>query len=359
VPAEPVNTARFQEGFDRIRKARAGIPDRVPVIAQTHEFAMSWTGVASERFYRDATTLVDAILRTTEDFGFDVPGVSYDVYNIELEAMGHRIKFLPRTTPVPDPAESLVPQEGDLARLRAPEPGVSGRMPFVVDVQRRYRQATGVEPTIQFCAPFSLAAQARRYERFVEDVCLNPSFAHDLLGFLTEAVIAPWIRFQKEAFPGAALALGADALCSPPMTNREIIEEFSIPYILRLRELCSVPVAVVNWWGDSLFDPVEPFLELKRRVCCGLIRAQDPDVARLGPAVFKEYADRHGLVLELGVGDLNQGPPEEIRSRVRAYLRAAASGGRLILYLASLNAETPPEHVRAAVSAARDYGAYA
>jgi hypothetical protein len=205
-----------------------------------------------------------------------------------------------------------------------------------------------------------MAAQVRGYERFIEDVCLDPGFAHDLLALLTEQVIAPWIRVQHEAIPAAAVATGADALCSPPMTDPRIIEEFSIPYILRLRELCPVPVAVVNWWGDSLVDPVERLLDLKRRVCRGVIRVQDPDLARVGPQAFKRYAVAHELTLELGVGDvlLNQGPPAAIRERIRRYIEGAAAGGRLILYLASLNAETPPGNVRVALDAARELGAY-
>ena len=138
------------------------------------------------------------------------------------------------------------------------------------------------------------------------------------------------------------------------------MECFSIPYILRLRDLCGLNVAVVNWWGDSQFEDVERFLELKHRVACGLIRAQDPDVARLGPGVFKEYARKHDLTLELGLGDvlLNRGPCMEIENRIRYYISEGAPGGRFILYLASINSETPPDHVRAAVAAIKRYGAY-
>ncbi len=349
----------FHEGFARLRAAASGVPDRVPVTAQLHELALAWTGTEPARMFSDAAALVDAIFRTAGDFGFDVPNLSYDVYNIELEAMGHRIEILPRSTPALEPGRVLL-ADHRLERLRRPAAGEDGRMPFVLDVLRLYRQRSGAAPGLQFCAPFTMAAQVRGYGQFIEDVCLEPGFAHDLLALLTEEVIAPWIRVQHEAVPEAAVATGADALCSPPMTDPRIIEEFSIPYILRLRELCPVPVAVVNWWGDSLVTPLDRFLDLKRRVCRGVMRAQDPDLARVGPEAFKRYADAHGLALELGVGDvlLNQGPPAAIRERIRRTIEGAAAGGRLILYLASLNAETPPEHVRAALDAARELGVY-
>jgi uroporphyrinogen-III decarboxylase len=359
IDSSQLGTAAFDKGFERLRLAARGVSDRVPVTAQLHELAMSWTGADPSRMFRRAASLLDAIFGTAQDFGFDVPNLSYDVYNTELEAMGHPLQFLPRSTPVLDPHFVLL-EEKRLDHLRLPEPGHSGRMPFVLDVLRLYRERTGVAPGLQFCAPFTMAAQVRGYERFIEDVCLDPGFAHDLLRLLTESVIAPWITVEHEAMPDAPAATGADALCSPPMTDPGIIEEFSIPYILRLRELCPVPVAVVNWWGDSLVDPLERFLDLKRRVCLGVMRAQDPDLARVGPQAFKRYADSHGLALELGVGDvlLNRGPVEAIRERIRGTIEGAAAGGRLILYLASLNAETPPAHVRAALDAAHELGVY-
>lgn len=358
-PHTPMCAATFDVGFARLRAAASGVPDRVPVTAQLHELAMGWTGVPSSRFFSEPAALVDAILRTAGDFGFDVPNLSYDVYNTELEAMGHPLAHLPRSTPVLDPGRVLLPEKR-LDRLRRPEAGRDGRMPFVLEVLRLYRERTGATPGLQFCAPFTMASQVRGYEQFIEDVSLDPGFAHDLLALLTEEVIAPWIRVQYEAFPAASVATGADALCSPPMTDPRIIEEFSIPYILRLRDLCPLPVAVVNWWGDSLVRPLERFLDLKRRVCRGVMRAQDPDLTRVGPEAFKRYADAHGLALELGIGDvlLNQGPPQAIRERIRRTIEGAAAGGRLILYLASLNAETPPEHVRVALETAREVGVY-
>jgi len=41
----------FQEGIRRYQAAMAGIPDRVPVFAQLHEFAMQEIGVNAQEFY--------------------------------------------------------------------------------------------------------------------------------------------------------------------------------------------------------------------------------------------------------------------------------------------------------------------
>ena len=351
----------FNEGFTRLSKASTGVADRVPFTTQMHEFAMTWCDVPSTRFYSDANILVSGILKTAEDFEFDIPSLGYDVYSIEAEAMGQPLVYSEKQAPLVDKEKILIRDENDLTRLESPHPPTSGRMPFVLDLHRIYTERVGTVPGIQFTAPFTLATLVRGYTNFIQDIYTNPEFARHILDFLTEEVIAPWINAQKDDLPGAQSAVGADALCSPPMVNPEIIVKFSIPYILRLRELCrGIKVAVVNWWGDSYFERVEEFLKLKQRVAVGLIRAQDPDVAKVGPRVFKEFTLKNDLTLELGVGDviLNQGPEEKIRERIRSYISQTSEGGRLIIYLSSLNGDTPARHVKTAVEAIKEYGEY-
>jgi uroporphyrinogen-III decarboxylase len=351
---------RFQKGYVRLQKAIEGIPDCVPFTSQMHEFAMAWSGTQGGKFYTDASALVTGIVKTAEDFDFDLPGLGYDVYNIEAEALGQQLVFNERQSPAINNAFRLLREKKDLLRLLPPIPGSSARMPFVLNALRLYRERTGISPTIQFCAPFSLAVLLRGYEGFIWDLYEDRGFAHDLLSFLTEDVIAPWINVQQKEFPESTSALGADALCSPPMVNTTLIKNFSIPYICRLKERCTVPVSVINWWGEShVKDPIE-LLTLKLEVASGLIRAQDPDLAILGPEIFKEFAVKHNVVLELGVGDgiLNRGPQEAIRERIKHYIQKASAGGRFILYLSSLNADTPPENIKIAVNAIRQYGKY-
>ena len=41
----------FQTGIQRFEKAMTGVPDRVPLFAQLHEFAMNEIGAAAMEFY--------------------------------------------------------------------------------------------------------------------------------------------------------------------------------------------------------------------------------------------------------------------------------------------------------------------
>lgn len=69
---------------------------------------------------------------------------------------------------------------------------------------------------------------------------------------------------------------------------------------------------------------------------------------------------KNNLTLELEVGDviLNQGPEEKIRKRIRSYISQTAEGGRSIIYLSSLNRDTPPRHIETAVEVIKESGEY-
>ena len=83
----------FQQGLDRLQRAMSGIPDRVPVFAQMHEFAMQELEVNAREFFNNPDLLVGGYLSVLEKFGIDVPTVDYDVYNIEAEAIGQSVIF--------------------------------------------------------------------------------------------------------------------------------------------------------------------------------------------------------------------------------------------------------------------------
>ena len=53
-----INRSFFQEGEKRYESAMAGVPDRVPVAAQMHEFAMKEGRYNAREFYTDARIFV-------------------------------------------------------------------------------------------------------------------------------------------------------------------------------------------------------------------------------------------------------------------------------------------------------------
>ena len=79
------NYYSFKNGEKLFAAAMQGIPDRVPVYAQLHEFAMNELGVLAKDFYTTPEILIPGCLEISERYGIDVAFLDYDVYNIEVE----------------------------------------------------------------------------------------------------------------------------------------------------------------------------------------------------------------------------------------------------------------------------------
>ena len=352
----------FQEGARRFDSAMQGIPDRVPVCAQMHEFAMQEIGSRPREFYRNPEMLVCGTLEVQDKFGIDVPVLDYDVYNIEAEAIGQAIVFGDDHMPDVDRTKPMIRDRDDLQKIRTPDFDNDGRFANVIEMNRIFREVIGgqTEATLRFCAPFSLAANIRGIEQLLMDMYTDPDFARSVLDRVVEEVLAPWILHLKKQFPRATGISGDDATGSLPIVNLEILREWIVPYVLRLKEICGPEIYVPNWVGEHNLKNPEEMLDIKRQACPGFVEGQDPDVEKLGPELYKSYAEKHDapLVLGIGAGFLALASAVEVEERVRHYIEVGGRGGRLVLYLCNLGATTPRENVRAAIQAVHKYGTY-
>ena len=344
----------FQEGADRMGRAMTGLADRVPVFAQMHEFAAEYLGLPRREFFTRPDLLVPALLQTQREFGIDVPSITFDVYNIEAEALGQELVWVEGGMPDVDRTKPFVRDRGDLKRIRTPDFDTAGRFQQVIRMNALFKELTGLEPALSFCAPFSLAANLRGIEALLLDMHGDPGFARGLMDAVVEEVLAPWILYQKRRFPEATKISGADATASLPLVNLPVLQHWIVPSIRRLRELCGPEVFVANWAGERyLPDPVG-MLNLKLVVGPGALWAQDPDVESLGPTFFKEFAKAHDvpLILGVGAGFLALSTPGEVEARVRRYVEIGGQGGRFALYLCNVGATTPPGNLRVAIETA-------
>jgi uroporphyrinogen-III decarboxylase len=340
--------------------ALTGIPDRVPVFAQIHELAMKESGLDAREFFSNPQALVSAVLSTVHKYNLDVPFLDYDIYNIEAEAIGQKIIYNRHHPPDVDRTDPLIKSWKDLEKIQQPDFTSDGRFPMVVEMNTLYQGAVHQEPTLNFCAPFSLAANIRGMENLIMDIIFRPAFANELFNRLVDEVVIPWILYLKEKFPKAPSICGSDAMASLPIVNIPILQEWVIPYILRLREICGPEVYVPNWVGESCLQRPEELLELKLRVCPNFLEGQDPDVAKIGPALYKDYAEKNrvALVLGIGAGFLALSNPAQVAERVEQYIEIGGKNGRFCLYLCNIGVTTPVENVKAAVEAVHQYGTY-
>ena len=101
-------------------------------------------------------------------------------------------------------------------------------------------------------------------------------------------------------------------------------------------------------------------LDFRRQVCPSFVEGQDPDVEKLGPEFYKEYSEKYGLPLILGIGAgfLALSSPEQVAERIKYYIEVGGKKGQFSLYLCNLGTTTPPQNVRSAIEAIHKYGTY-
>ncbi len=351
----------FQQGMKRFETAMAGIPDRVPVLTQMHEFAMKSLGIPARKFYTTPEILASGTLEIQEKYGIDVPVLDYDVYNIEAEALGQEIRYSDTDMPDVDRTKPLIRDRDDLKKIKTPDFDRDGRFSHVIEMNRIFRNLIGGEEiTIRICAPFSLAANIRGIEQIFMDMYSDPDFVKELFDRIVGEVLAPWVLRLKQEFPNVKNIAADDASASLPIVSPDIIEEWILPYVMRLRELTGHDIYMPNWVGEKFLKDPEKMLDYKHQACPEFLEGQDPDVEALGPRLYKDYANKKGIPLILGVGAafLALSTPEEVFERVRQYIEEGGKEGRFALLLCNLGATTPPENVKAAMDAVSEFGVY-
>ena len=353
----------FNKGYERLAGVLTTGADAPPFIAQMSEFAMAYQGINGKDYFTNPELFVEGTLRTSAELGFDVADMIWDNYNIECEAAGGKMSWFDELSPAINNTDPLIKTEKDIAKIVVPDPYKSGRMPFVRDVMNLFHEKTGKTPSNRFCGPLTLVAQFMQFEQMILKMDENPAFVHKVFDFVVEEILAPFINASFKDFPNC-IAAGSDAIGSLPFVTEEILDEYSIPSILKLRELCGGRdvVQVDNWWGDSFAEDTERFWEKKLQVTPRYLKIQDPDLFRVGTVKAREYATKRGMPLQFGVDNhiLQEGPEEEIVKRIHEYLEVGTTGpngDKFYLYLCNLSAETPIAHAKTAIGAINSWRA--
>ena len=327
--------------------------------AQSNDHSARLAGVSTKRFFTDAHTFARVQLLVTEYYQFDVLSNFWDVYNIEAEALGQKVVYHPGGIPDIDRTRPLIGTPSDLDRISPPDPYTSGRMPWIQQFSKIFLETTGKLERVYFTTPFSIAVNIRGYENLVMDMFERPRFVHRLFEFLCDEVIAPFIEVLRSEVGNPDLIMdGRDAWASPPMITLDMMDEYVVAYTERLRDRLGDKLITRGNWGDAKSRDIERFFSQKIRCSPGSLSVLDPDLYEVGPERVKTYANEHNAFVTAGVDAtlLQRGPVEAIVERIKLYIDKMARDGRCMIHLNQIAAETPPEHIHAAVAACHAYG---
>ncbi|MDY6833815.1 MAG: uroporphyrinogen decarboxylase family protein [Chloroflexota bacterium] len=352
----------------RLVSTMLGKPDRPPVLAQMHDHAMYMADVPSKEFYGNAQTHLKALRDVTAYYNLDIPVVIGDVYNIEVEALGAKMIYGENSMPTVDFTQPLIKEPKDLLKLKSPNPLRDGRMPYALELAKE--QGIGL-----ICAPFSLAVAMRTYPRLIRDMKHDPKFVDDLFNFIINEVHIPYLKaMRKES--GVRVAGGPDAWSAFPNVTPEMGERWVLPYSKKLhREAIRIGIhtmilASLDYCEERPEhfdnDMIKKCLDVEAKAggfplaILLMGRWQDIDLR-----VVRDWSDHKmgflgpaPISAAVNARLLHDGPIDEIVNVVKRYVDVLGRKGRFIGFLANISADTPPEHVHAAVAAFHQYGKY-
>jgi Uroporphyrinogen decarboxylase (URO-D) len=202
--------------------------------------------------------------------------------------------------------------------------------------------------------PFTVACNLRGASEIAQDLYEDPQYVHDLLGFITDAIIARMkqvIPFNGGTFPNQGWSFADDSI---ELISNVMYKEFVLPYHQKL--LSEFSLGGPN--GIHLCGRVQHHLEfLTQQLNIKTFDLGFPtDMAK----ARVDLGDDVTLIGNIAPHLLRLGPEDVIRDRVKELCTSGVmQGGRFILHEGNNCAPgTPLAHFQAMYDAGREYGRY-
>ena len=222
--------------------------DSVHVSASVHMLPLSILfdlyGVQSAEYYKtDPERYARVNLLVSCLMGVNKQYTTWALYAFTCEAVGQKMMYPDRYPPGSDPSEPLITKD-TWQSLSTPDFN-SGIPKIINDMLRVSQQLSGMEPLLQISAPYSLASDIYGQEPLLNDVVQDPDFASELLDYIADQVLAPWINHFISEFPDGWVEL-SDASGSPFFIGTDNCKALSIRSIQQMVK--NKP------WVDRVFD---------------------------------------------------------------------------------------------------------
>lgn len=310
----------------------------------TMMFAADRIGAKYYDYVTDYRVLVEAQLRTAEEFGFDYVSCISDPTR-EAADCGAALRFFDDQPPAIDESNARLADKTALATLEAPDPLGGGRMHDRVKAAALFKEKVKNDKVIEgwIEGPCAESADLRGINTLMMDFYEDPEFVRDLFEFVVEMEL----RFAKAQVDAGIDIMGVgDAAAS--LVGPTIYEEFVWPYEKRIMDGVHEMGAGIRLHicGDS-----RPILDGMGRLGCEIV-----DLDWMVPVSQAREAMGPNQVL-LGnidpVAVLRNGTPEAIHD-VLAECHSQAGQRYIVGAGCEVVRDTPLENLRAMCDYARD-----
>lgn len=361
----------IEKGFGGLLGTGPG--GRLSITAQCHDHVMQLAGVPAKKFFFDFISNFETGALVAKYYNLDSSAGGFDSYNIELEALGAKMIYGENSMPTIDFRDPLVKSPEDLEKLKKKQIDFTkdGRFPLILEMGRS--QFMGGMSMCMICSPFSLAVGMMGYPALIKTMRRKPKFAHEIFTYIVDDVLTPWIRTQNEHFD-CLMGIGADAWASIPNLSIKEMNEWVVPYNQRLaKNAKKFGVLIMNYSGDYCEEDLEKFDPKILHDSFDIQISSMGGAASLFPSMgrwheyplkaVREYTARYreknqpiSLIMGFNARLLRDGPVDKIVDTIKRYIDTFARDHNLSIFLSNISADTPSDHIHAAVAATHTYG---
>jgi uroporphyrinogen decarboxylase len=323
-----------------------GQPDRVPVIPQIFGHSAILAGHTLLDYVQNGDTAAESQLQALGRYDADAVFAAIDVC-IEAEAIGGEIRFRPDIYPAVE-RPPLTPED-DFSRLALPDPHQAARMPELLRMATRLREAVADERLVVGIVqgPMTLAVQFLGPETALYLAADEPKRFEQLLDFNTELAVR-WGLAQLQA--GVHLPMVFEPAGCPEVVPAAFFRELIAPRLKRIFSAYRDGGALTSWL--HIAGQTMPILPSYAALGVDIGNFDYPvDSLRLQQTLAEDTLCVDGNIKPLL---FVEGTREEVEAESLRLIRSFEKRGGFILSSGcEIPPEAKPENIEAMVQAAR------
>ncbi|MBS3787779.1 hypothetical protein KGY79_06220 [Candidatus Bipolaricaulota bacterium] len=322
--------------------------DRIPFAPAIYEHKAFLIDKTPSQVAKNPELLTQGVLKEYSVYQPDLLTIGLDVYNVEAEAMGGKIKYYPDSSDIPVIQGSLVFSEADISQLGIPDPSADGRMPMMLDVGKRVKERLGSEVFIRgaISGPFTLSCSLAGQEKTIIEAYKRTNFIRDLLEKVTQVIV----KYAKAWIDIGLGTIMFDSLASPPLVPPDVYKNIIKPYhkkifgILDKFELSHKPLIIGGDTTKIASDLADVGADL-------LLCDYNADLD-----TYLGVADKNDISLRVNLDPqkIRNDSPRKLRELAGGVVESARGLDRFILGTGVLAYDTPVENVLAVKQVCKD-----
>ena len=327
-------------------------PDVLPVVPQCFMFAVETAGMKIGNVNKSGRKMAEAHVISQGKYGYDGCVIDFDDATI-AEAIGAKVIFRDDEPAIVDETQPVLKDLRDIYDLPLPDLS-KGRLSEWLEATSILKEKIGDHVFIMGRAdqgPFSIACLLRGSAQFMMDLMTeDPQVVADVIEYCRKSS-AIFAKAQKDA--GADITSIGDAFAGPNLISPEMYREFAFEPEKKLVEevqaygipmsvhICGNTNKIIADMGQTHAKVLEVDWELDMEEARKVVPEDTVLMGNIDPS--------YPLVL---------GTPQEVDLAVKNVIEKTRGKGHIVSSGCALGRNTPPENLKALISATRKYGTY-